>query len=525
MSAAREAELLAIIAAREAELAAARHEIEALRRENELLRRKVDHILRQLFGKKSEVLDPAQLELLLDADAANKPVAAGGTADAPAAEPQAATSSRRRQRKWRDTSRLEVVEEVIVPAPVTACPQAWRKIDEAVSELLDYQPGKVLLRRIVRPVYVPRNDPDGVPIKAPAPPSVRVGLDATPALLAHVAVEKFRWHQPFYRLEEKFWTRHGVRLPRNTLCGWHAVVAEILEPLYKLTGGRLRAATYLQGDETPVRYLVPGTGRTAIGYFWFIHDPPGEGRKGEIYIEWHTSRGSACLDSLLDGFRGILQTDAYAAYDTWAARREGIVQAGCWAHVRRKFHEALQGGQNLAAAPLARIQQLYRIEAGLRDERAGPARRLEVRRQLVLPLIETLKTELLALRADPGVLPKSPLGVAIDHALGIWQRLLVCCADGRVEVDNNLTENAIRPTAVGKKNWLFIGRGETGRRSAILYTMIENAVRAGHDPEAWLADVLTRLPQMTNQDDLSVLLPCNWQPPAAAAALSSADAA
>lgn len=507
MSAGREQELLDMIAARDAQIA-------ALRQENELLRRKVDHILRQLFGKKSEALDPAQLELLLEADAAKKSDAAG---DAPAAEPQAAASRHPRQRKPRDTSRLEVVEEVIVPAPVKACPEAWRKIGEAVSELLDYRPGKVLLRRIVRPVYVPRNDPDGVPLKAPAPPSVRPGLDATPAMLSHVEIGKFLWHKPFYRQEQKFRTHHGLWLPRNTLCGWHGVVADTLEPLYKLTGGRVRAATYLQGDETPVRYLVPGNGRTAIGYLWFIHDPPGDGSKGEIYIEWHASRGSSCLDSLLDGFRGILQSDAYAAYDTWTARHEGIVQAGCWAHVRRKFHEALQGGQNLAAGPLARIQQLYRIEAGLREDGAGPDRRLEMRRQLALPLLETFKAELLALRADPAVLPKSPLGAAIDHALGIWQRLLVYCTDGRVEADNNLTENAIRPTAVGKKNWLFIGGEDTGRRSAILYTMIENAVRAGHDPEAWLTDVLTRLPQMTNQDDLSVLLPCNWQPPAAEA--------
>jgi transposase len=514
MSAAREQELLDMIAARDVEIAALRHE-------NELLRRKVDHILRQLFGKKSETLDPAQLQLLLDGDEAKKPAAAG---DAPAAEPQAAASKRRRPRKPRDTSRLEVVEEVIVPAPVKACPEAWRKIDEAVSELLDYRPGKILLRRIVRPVYVPRNDPDGAPLKAPAPPTLRPGLDATPALLACVIVEKFRWHQPFYRIERKFWSRYGVWLPRNTLCGWHAVVAEALEPLYKLTGEELRRATYLQADETPVRYLAPGRGKAARGYFWIIHRPPGNGRKGPIYIQWHASRGSPCAESLLGGFTGTLQVDAYAAYDTLASRRDGIVLAGCWTHVRRKFHDALLGGQNPAAGPLARIQQLYRIEAGLRDAEAGPERRLEVRRQHALPVLEAVHGELVALRAHPAVLPKSPLGGAIDHALAIWPRLLVYCSDGRIEIDQNLIENAIRPTAVGKRGWLFIGREDTGQRSAILYTMIENALRAGHDPEAWLTDVLTRLPQMTNQDDLSALLPCNWQPPAAAA-LSSDGAA
>jgi hypothetical protein len=169
MSAAREQELLDMIAARDVEIAALRHD-------NELLRRKVDHILRQLFGKKSEALDPAQLELLLEAGVAKKSVAAG---DAPAAEPQAAASKHRRQRKPRDTSRLEVVEEVIVPAPVKACPEAWRKIDEAVSELLDYQPGKVLLRRIVRPCPATARPPSGTSGSSMIPPAtaprVRVG--------------------------------------------------------------------------------------------------------------------------------------------------------------------------------------------------------------------------------------------------------------------------------------------------------------------------------------------------------------
>lgn len=509
MRAEREQELLDAIAARDAENA-------RLRRENELLRQKLDLVLRRLFGRKSESLDPAQLELLLEDGDAKKPEAAGGAEEAPAAESEAARPRARRPRKPRDTSALEVREQRIVPEPVKACPEAWRKIDETVSELLDYQPARVLLLRIVRPVYAPRNDPDGAPLKAPAPPALRPGLDATPALLARVETARFRWHMPFYRQQRQFASRHGLHLPRNTLCGWNAAVAEALEPLYRLTGRRLRSRDYLQADETPVRYLEPGRGKAPTGYFWCIHGPPGDGSKGEVLFEWHTSRGSPCLDSLLGSFRGILQTDAYSAYDTWAGRKGCILQAGCWAHVRRKFHEALRTGQNLAAGPLARIQQLYRIESGLREEHAGPARRLAARRDGSLPVLEALRAELVALRSNPAVLPKSPLGGAIDYALGIWRKLLVHCGDGRVEIDNNLTENAIRPTAVGKKNWLFIGRGDTGQRSAILYTMIENALRAGHDPEAWMTDVLTRLPAMTNQDDLSVLLPANWQPPAGA---------
>jgi len=268
---------------------------------------------------------------------------------------------------------------------------------------------------------------------------------------------------------------------------------------------------------SPIRYLDPGNGKTSTGYFWVIHAPRC-GIKGDILYQWHPSRKAACLDELLPDYQGNLQTDAYAGYAAWAGGREGIELASCWAHARREFHEALKIGQRLAAGPVAIIAKLYQIEAGLRESRATAERRAETRRQQSTPVLEILKGELLALRQRPEVLPKSRLGRAIDYTLALWDRLLLFVDRGEIDIDNNLTENGIRPTAVGKKNWLFVGSETTGQRAAIIYTMVECAKRHGHNPEAWLTDVLERLPAMTNQDDLSVLLPANWQPATAATA-------
>jgi hypothetical protein len=344
-----------------------------------------------------------------------------------------------------------------------------------------------------------------------------LGLGATPRLVAYVTAAKYCHHRPHYRTEGILLRRHRVHFSRHKLCHWDKVVADTLEPLYKLTHRGLLDSGNLQADETPVKYLDPGRGKTATGYLWVIHAPRA-GLKGDILYQWHTSRKAACLDELLGNYRGRLQTDAYAGYPAWAAGKDGLDLSNCWAHARREFHEALKIGQRLAAGPIAAIQKIYRIETALRERNATADERATVRQQQSAPVLEILKGELLELRQHPQVLPKGKLCGAINYTLKIWDRLMLFLVHGEIEIDNNLIENGIRPTAVGKKNWLFMGSETTGQRAAIIYTMVECAKRHGHDPEVWLADVLERLPAMTNQDDLSVLLPANWQPAAAAAA-------
>jgi transposase len=509
MTPAREQELLA-------ENARLRADLDRVLLENQLLRDKVNLMLARLFDKSSESIDPSQLELF-DSDAAKKTDAAAPADPGPAAETPAqdtTAAKERAPRKPRDLSHLPVEETVLTSREVAANPGAYRLIERIVTDRLDYQPGRILIQRTVREVHVAKDDPDAAPVKPAAPPSL--GLAATPRFAAYVTASKYCHHRPHYRTEDILLRRHGVRIPRHTLCHSDKVVADTLEPLYKLIHQGLLQTGNLQADETPVRYLDPGKGKTSTGYFWVIHGPRC-GIKGDILYQWHPSRKAACLDELLPDYQGNLQTDAYAGYAAWAGGRDGIDLASCWAHARREFHEALKIGQRLAAGPVAIIAKLYQIETGLRESRATAARRAEIRRQQSTPVLEILKGELLALRQRPEVLPKSRLGRAIDYTLALWDRLLLFVDRGEIEIDNNLTENGIRPTAVGKKNWLFVGGETTGQRAAIIYTMVECAKRHGHNPEAWLTDVLERLPAMTNQDDLSVLLPANWQPVAAAA--------
>jgi transposase len=506
MTPAREQELLA-------EVTRLRADLEKSLLENKLLREKIDLMLSRLFDRKSEAVVPSQLELF-DPDAAKKPFAAEPADHGPAAETPA-PAKKRAPRKARDLSHLPVEQTVLVHDEVIADPDAYRELGRIITDRLDYQPGRILIQRTVRIVHVAKDDPDASPVKPAAPPTL--GLGATPRLVAYTTAAKYRHHRPHYRTEGILQRRHGVHIPRNTLCHWDKVVADTLEPLYKLLHQGLLQSGNLQADETPVKYLSPGKGKTSIGYLWVIHAPR-NGIKGDILYQWHPSRKAACLDPLLRDYQGNLQTDGYLVYPAWARGRHGIELATCWAHIRREFHDAFKIGQRLAAGPIAIIGELYRVEKWLREHNADAARRAEIRRQRSAPVLEILKAELTALLQRPEVLPKGKLRGAIDQALAQWERLSLFIDHGEIEIDTNLAENGIRPVAVGKKNWLFVGSETTGQRAAIIYTMVECAKRHGHNPEAWLTDVLERLPAMTNQDDLSVLLPANWQPAAAATA-------
>lgn len=501
MTPAREKELLA-------EIARLRTELDRSRLENQLLREKINLMLARLFDKSSETVDLSQPELPFDPDSAKKATAAAPADPGPAAEESPAPVRSRAPRKPRDLSHLPVEETILMRDEAAAEPEAFRELERIVTDRLDYQPGRILIQRTVRIVHVAKNDPDAAPIKPAAPPSL--GLGATARLVAYTTAAKYSHHRPHYRTEGILQRRHRVHIPRNTLCHWDKVVADTLEPLYKLIHRSLLATRNLQADETPVKYLDPGKGKTATGYLWVIHAPR-NGIKGDILYQWHTSRKAVCLDELLGNYQGNLQTDAYAGYKSWTTGKDGIDLSSCWAHARREFHEALKIGQRLAAGPIAIIAKLYQIETGLRERSATATERAAVRQQQSAPVLEILKSELLALRQHPQVLPKGKLCRAIDYTLALWDRLVLFLQHGEIEIDNNLIENGIRPTAVGKKNWLFVGGETTGQRAAIIYTLVECAKRHSHNPEAYLTDVLERLPAMTNQDDLTVLLPANWQ--------------
>ena len=483
----REAELLAIIQQKDERIA-------FLEKENALLRQKLDLILRKLFGAQSEKLSPEQLLLLLQGEEQGKE----STSEASEAEIgrcEKASPKPRKERESRWPENLIVVETILDPEPVKADPQGWRFIGEEVSEQLDYEPAQFIRRRLIRRKYVQRREVDAVPIIAPLPPMLQERCTVTPGLIAQILVGKYCDHLPFYRQEQIFNTRHGVWLPRQNMTRWAELAADWLQPIYEQIRIGVMDGGYVQVDETPINYLDPGHGKTRLGYLW-VYSKPG----GDVLFDWQTSRASTCLDDIIDvDFAGILQSDGYGAYPAFVKRRNGLIQqAGCMAHVRRKFHEAIAEAPRSAGWFHRQIQYLYRVESSLRERGAGPNLRAAERAWKSVPVQERIYRALIRLKQSGRHLPQSLMGKAIDYALGQWSTLQVWLTDGRVQIDNNLVENSIRPSALGKKNWLFIGEAEAGDRGAILYTLIESCRRRGIDPLAYLRDVLTRLPSMTN---------------------------
>lgn len=484
-------------------------EIRLLREENAVLRNKVDAILRMHFGAKSEKLDPAQLELLLNPEEAKKPDAAGCEEDAPVAELKRELRPVRRKKPSQPKlpENLPTVEEVIIPDEVKANPQDYRRIDERVTQKLDVEPAIYTRRLIIRPVFV-KNDVIASIHTAPLPPSVLEGSILTPSLLASIITGKYCDHLPLHRQAGIMSRRFGINIPRNTLSDWMEVGADRLQPLWKLIKTDLRNSNYIKVDETPIDYLSPGHGSTKQGYLWLYENPA----RNAILYDWQTGRGSACLAEILgtknedDAFRGILQSDGHSAYNKWGNDNEGIRQAGCWTHARRKFYNNIEEDPVLAARILRLIQKLYQIEGKYKD--SAPEVRRYYRRRQARPITKRLHNLITKLQHKH--LPKSGLGEAATYALNQWSKLIVYLHHGEVHIDNNSVERGVRPTKIGLKNWTFIGGEKTGWRSAVLFTMVENCRIIGKDPYAYLKWVFEKLPAMTNQDDLRQLLPASW---------------
>lgn len=492
MTRAREAELMEIIRLKDEENARLRAHIA-------LMEQRIDLLVRRIFGAKSEKLDAAQLELLLSLgdESPGKPGASG--AELEAATQQQAHSPSRRERQERGPrlpEHLPVIEQVLDPQEVTEQPQQWRCIGQEVSEQLDYEPAKFFRRRLVRRKFVKRGEAHLPPCIAPLPPVLQERCLAAPGLLAHIIVGKFCDHLPLYRQEQIFAQRHGVEIPRQTMARWMGMVAGWCAPVYREIRTGVMGGGYVQIDETPVRYLSPGSGRCLQGYLWTANRP-GVG----VFYDWHSSRAATCLDSIVpDGFCGTVQSDAYRAYATLCRQREGrITLAACWAHARRKFFEAQEQAPLRVRWLLRQMAHLYRIEEQLRVDHAGPALRAAVRAAQSNPIVTRIGKALEKFQRSRRYLPHSLMGRAIAYTLDQWQALGVFLEDGRVEIDNNLVENAIRPTALGKKNWMFIGEAEAGQNAAILYTLVENCRRQGVDPLRYFRDLLTALPSMTTK--------------------------
>ena len=337
-----------------------------------------------------------------------------------------------------------------------AQPEQWERISQEVSRQLDYQPGQFFWLETVRPKYVRVEQRELPPVVAPAPE--RASGMAAPGLLAHLLVSKFSDHLPFYRQQMIFQERHGVSITRQQMVLWMKQGTLLLEGIVRCLKAELQASPYVQVDETPVDYLDPGKGRCGQGYLWTGHVP------GVcVLFEWHASRAAQCLDSLLGReFRGKIQCDGYSGYPAFARDKTGIQLFGCWAHARRGLFEARDQAPRQAGWLLQQMSLLFAWEARLREDRAGPALRQALRASHHRMVVERLHRALV--RLQPRYLPKSKMGEAIRYLLNQWPALARIVEHGEVEWTNNLVENKIRPTAVGKKNFLFFGAKEAGQR-------------------------------------------------------------
>lgn len=481
--------------------------VERLSAENHLLRQHLDRLLRALRGAKNEKIDPKQLQLLLAGLEDESPGPVTTSAAEPPAKVAASPKAARRSRRVRMPANVEVVEEVIVPEAVQACPEAWKRIGQEVSDLPDYIPGRFILRRTIRPTFVKLSDRSHPPVIAPLPERLQDRGGMAPGLLTHVVVSKYADHLPLYRQEWIYEQRYGVHLPRQVLSRAVRLVAEWFKPIVEEMSRQQFARGYVQIDETPIRYLDPGRGRTATGYLWTVHTPG-----GDTVYHWYPGRGHECLlEFVPEGFAGHIQCDGYSAYRTFLGKRSDITLLGCWTHLRRKFVEALDAGEapRRCAWILGQIAHLYRIEQELRDQKAGPALR-EATRQAQSRMVAERIGRVIRLFRDKGFfLPKSLMGVALDYALGQWSGMLHWLGHGHLEIDNNLIENRIRPTAVGRKNWLFVGAEDAGWQSATLYSIVTSCRAHGIDPYAYIKDVLERIPAMKNHQ-IPELTPAAW---------------
>jgi len=502
--------LKALVLAKQAEIDSHTTEIEHLK----LL---VLKLKRMHFGPRSEKSDKdiQQLELRLE----DLEVGQAAAEPEPPAPATAAVKPYLRRKPARRPLPAELPRQTETIAPEQeACPGCGgplRQLGEDVAETLEYIPARFIVIRTVRPKLSCSCCSQIVQAPAPNRPIDR-GL-AGPGLLAHVLVSKYADHLPLYRQVEML-QREGIDLDRSTLADWVGGATRTLQPLVEALKKYVLSAEKLHGDDVPVPVLAPGNGKTKTGRLWtYVRDdrPAGSAEASAVWFAYSPDRKGEHPARHLQNYHGILQADGYAGFNKLYETAR-IVEAACWAHVRRKFHDLYQAHRSpIAKEALERIGQLYGIEREIRGR--SPAERAEVRQNRSRPLLEALHAWWKATLSK--LSQKSDVAVAIRYALERWKALLRFCEDGRIEMDNNAAERALRAVALGRKNYLFAGADAGGERAAAIYSLLGSAKLNGIDPKAYLSMVLRRIADHPI-NRISELLPWNLFPakPAAEAA-------
>jgi transposase len=517
--------LLAQLAARDEQLSAQQAAIAAkdehiARRDREIKFKdaKIERITFELarmkawkFGAKTEAMNAEQRQMFEDtlaedeADLEAQLAALQAQQDASDADkPQAGKRKPRREALPEHLRRVEHHHEPeSTTCPTPECGQPMVRIGEDLSERLDVVPAEFFVHRHIRGKWACKCCQQLV--QEPVDPQIIDKGMPTAGLIAHTLVAHFVDHLPYYRLEQ-INARSGVHTPRSTLASWSGAGGASLTPLYEAHRAFVLRAKVLHADETPVRMLDPGAGKTAKAYVWAYARGEHDGTPGVIY-DFCIGRGSKYPADFLAAWRGTLTCDDYGGYDT-VFRREGCVEAGCLAHARRKFDELAKANASpVAEQAIVRIARIYRIESQAREMEAQA--RLAHRQQFSRPLWNELHAwmKLERTRVPDG----GGIAAALDYSLRRWNALGRFLADGDVSVDNNHIENLMRPWALGRKSWLFAGSELAGKRAAMVMSLVQSAKLHGHDPWVYLKDVLERLLAHPN-NRIDELLPHRWTP-------------
>lgn len=484
---------------RDTELHAAQIKIQALTLE-------LAHLRRMRFGARSEAFSPEERDLFQetlasDLAAAQAELNSKQAETAASVEPRSPRSRAGRQRLPDHLPRIEHLHE---PLSCTCgqCGTALVKIGEDISEQLDVEPARFFVHRHIRPQYACRACQTVA--AAPIAPAVIDGGMAAVGLYAWVIISKYVDHLPLYRLEQ-IAARDRVILSRSTLAEWVGRIGVALQPLADRLAVLLRSRSVLHADETPVRQLDPGAGKTKRAYLWAYRTNGLQTGPPIVVFDYQASRAGQHARAFLGGWQGHLMVDDYAGYK--ALFGPHVIELGCFAHARRKYFELNAAQPNaIAQQALERIGALYAIEAAGRDLTIEA--RAHLRQTQAQPRLAAMREWLINTRLS--VAEGSATAKAIDYSLNRWPALCRYATAGDLPIDNNLLENDIRPVALGKKNWLFTGSERAGKRAAAIQSLLYTAKLNGLDPAAWLRETLEKLPTCPNSK-IDSLLPLRTQ--------------
>jgi len=470
-------------------------EYDILKQKYQLLKYEMDQLKRMIYGKKSERFvgcDDNQLNLFNSEDS-----------DKPEETTEDIAYTRKKSSKQKQIpirakipAHLPRVEEIIEPKKETG----MKKIGEEITEILEYNPARIFVRKIIRPKYSFDNK-DGIAIAdMPSLPIPKGNAGAS--LLSYIMVSKFVDHLPFYR-QIQILKRSELSLSDSTICGWFNKTADLLEPLYGCLAKQILACDYLQADETPIGVQDSHKkGSLHNGYHWVYRSPLNR----LVMFKYSPGRARKAPEEVLFNFNGALQTDGYVAYTNM--KTKGNIQLlACMTHARRKFDSAKDNNLKLSEEFLSLFQLLYHIERQAIEREINFDTRFRYRRLYAKPIL--LKIEKLLKSNLNKTLPKSPIGKAIAYTLNLWPRLCAYTNDGRFEIDNNAIENSIRPLAIGRKNYMFAGSHKAAQRAAMMYSFFATCKINNIEPLSWLTDVLSRISEH-KANKLSELLPQNW---------------